>query len=124
MFSKFLLVATLAVAANANLLTSKTALKAKAVACDDPSGECGEGKDCHPKYVRARRLSLSLSLCLSLSLFSSPLWRRRLAATQRGWFLFCVIPAPLAPPPPPPSVYPCTHPRVLYSVPLPFLACA
>ena len=49
MFSKLLLVALVAVGANANLLTNK--LKAKAVACDDPSGECGEGKDCHPKYV-------------------------------------------------------------------------
>ena len=49
MFSKLLLVALAAVGANANLLTNK--LQAKAVACDDPSGECGEGKDCHPKYV-------------------------------------------------------------------------
>ena len=49
MLSKLLIVATLAVAANASLLTSKANHKAKAVACDDPSGECGEGKDCHPK---------------------------------------------------------------------------
>ena len=90
MFSKFLLVATLAVAANANLLTSKTALKAKAVACDDPSGECGEGKDCHPKYGRARRLSLSLSLSVCLCL-SSPLLSGGGASRQPSGVGFCFV---------------------------------
>ena len=86
MFSKLLLVALVAVGANANLLTNK--LKAKAVACDDPSGECGEGKDCHPKYVRARRLSLSLSVCLCLS---SPLLSGGGASRQPSGVGFCFV---------------------------------
>ena len=60
MLSKLLIVATVVAAANANLLAGKSFLKSKAVACDDPSGECGDGKDCHPKYVSYYYLSKDL----------------------------------------------------------------
>ena len=46
MFSKLLIACTLIATISANLLTNKVK---KAVACADPSGDCGEGKDCHPK---------------------------------------------------------------------------
>ena len=46
MFSKFFALTLLVTTASASLLTNKVQ---KAVACADPSGDCGEGKDCHPK---------------------------------------------------------------------------
>ena len=71
MFSKLLIVALAAVGANANLLTNKA--RGKAVACDDPSGDCGEGKDCHPKYVQV--LLENMVHCLRAALDAcAPSW--------------------------------------------------